>query len=268
MTPPMPPTPPKVPARGPHKRPLVIAHRGASAELPEHTLVAYVRAIDVGVDGLECDVRLTRDEQLVCVHDRTVDRTSNGTGPVSTKTLAELQRLDFGSWHAGQPQPVLRLFDLLNLMRDAGRFISLLVEAKHPTRYAGRVEQKLIEALERYGWTGTGGPVTVMSFARTALTRIHGLAPELPTVLLLDRNPLRRRIGLLPPSIAVAGPSIELLRADPSSVERAHLLGHQVYVWTVDERSDVEFACDLGVDAIITNQPAETLSVVSRAASP
>jgi glycerophosphoryl diester phosphodiesterase len=265
MTPPM---PSPAPARGPNKRPLVIAHRGASAELPEHTLVAYVRAIEVGVDGLECDVRLTRDEHLVCVHDRTVDRTSNGTGPVSTKRLAELQRLDFGSWHGGQPQPVLTLFELLDLMRDTGRSITLLVEAKHPTRYAGLVEQKLIEALEHYGWADAGSPVTVMSFARTALTRVRRRAPHLPTVLLMDRGPLRPRIGLLPPSITVAGPSIELLRSDPTYVERAHLLGHQVYVWTVDERTDVEYARELGVDAIITDRPADTLAVLSRADSP
>ena len=67
-------------------RPLVIAHRGASADVPEHTLAAYERAIEVGADGLECDVRLTRDGHLVCIHDRTLDRTSTGTGSVSSLT--------------------------------------------------------------------------------------------------------------------------------------------------------------------------------------
>jgi glycerophosphoryl diester phosphodiesterase len=260
--------PPNLTAHGPNKRPLVIAHRGASAELPEHTLIAYARAIGSGADGLECDVRLSRDGHLVCIHDRTVDRTSNGTGLVSTKSLAELQRLDFGSWHGGRPQSVLTLFELLDLMRDAGRFIRLLIETKHPTRYGGLVEQKLIEALARYGWTDVGGPVTVMSFAKTALTRVRAGAPVLATVLLMDRSPLRRRIGPLPPSIEVAGPGIELLRADPGYVERAHLLGHQVYVWTIDELDDVEFARKCGVDAIITDRPAETLAALSRADLP
>src|SRR3954466_5085869 len=80
-------------------RPQVVAHRGSSADEAEHTLAAYRRAIDDGADALECDVRLTRDGVLVCVHDRRVDRTSSGRGVVSTLELADLAELDFGSWH-------------------------------------------------------------------------------------------------------------------------------------------------------------------------
>src|SRR5919202_512348 len=83
----------------PSSIPLVVAHRGDSAAVAEHALAAYEAAIATGADGLECDVRLTRDGHLVCVHDRRVDRTSNGRGRVSRYTLAELNELDFGSWH-------------------------------------------------------------------------------------------------------------------------------------------------------------------------
>uniref|UniRef100_UPI00029B1FB5 glycerophosphodiester phosphodiesterase family protein n=1 Tax=Rhodococcus sp. P14 TaxID=450821 RepID=UPI00029B1FB5 len=76
--------------------PRVVAHRGASAAKAEHTLAAYELALQEGADGLECDVRLTRDGHLVCVHDRTVDRTSNGSGMVSEMTLAQLEELDYG----------------------------------------------------------------------------------------------------------------------------------------------------------------------------
>ena len=76
----------------------VVAHRGSSDDAPEHTLHAFRRAIDVGADALECDVRLTKDGHLVCVHDRRIDRTSNGRGVVSTLELAELTELDWGSW--------------------------------------------------------------------------------------------------------------------------------------------------------------------------
>src|SRR5262245_25312629 len=85
-------------------RPLVFAHRGSSFHLPEHTLAAYQRALAEGADGLECDVRLTRDGHLVCLHDRRLERTSNGRGIVSEQTLEELNRLDFGSWHPGLPE--------------------------------------------------------------------------------------------------------------------------------------------------------------------
>jgi len=79
--------------------PFVVAHRGASAERPEHTLAAYGLALQQGADGVECDVRLSRDGHLVCVHDRRIDRTSTGTGLVSEMTLAQLRAFDYGAWH-------------------------------------------------------------------------------------------------------------------------------------------------------------------------
>lgn len=98
-------------------RPLVFAHRGSSAALPEHTLAAYLRALDEGADGLECDVRLTRDGHLVCLHDRRLERISNGRGRVSGYTLAQLDQLDFGSWGGTGPAPLLTLDRLLPAVR-------------------------------------------------------------------------------------------------------------------------------------------------------
>src|SRR5581483_5935772 len=94
-----------VPACSVHSRPRVVAHRGASEDEAEHTLAAYERALDDGADGLECDVRLTRDGVLVCVHDRRIDRTSSGRGVVSALELADLADLDFTSWHRPATDP-------------------------------------------------------------------------------------------------------------------------------------------------------------------
>ncbi len=214
----------------------MIAHRGASAELPEHTLAAYVRALELGADGLECDVRLTRDGHLVCIHDRTVDRTSDGSGVVSTMTLAELQRLDFGSWFDGEPASVLTLRRCSSSCDDAGRPMRLLIETKHPTRRVGQVEAQLIHrcALQRTGAATHESPITVMSFAESALRRVNKLAPALSTVLLREHLWGPRRAGVLPDGIAIAGPDMALVRSDPAYVERAHALGNQVYVWTVE----------------------------------
>ncbi|MBV8929754.1 MAG: glycerophosphodiester phosphodiesterase, partial [Mycobacteriaceae bacterium] len=113
--------------------PFVVAHRGASADRPEHTLAAYELALTQGADGVECDVRLTRDGQLVCVHDRRIDRTSNGAGLVSEMTLAELQRLDFGSWHAAGDRGDTRLLTLdglVSLVLDWQRPVKVFVETK------------------------------------------------------------------------------------------------------------------------------------------
>ena len=257
----------------------MIAHRGSSEDIPEHTLAAYRKAIDAGADALECDVRLTADGHLVCVHDRRVDRTSTGRGRVSTLELADLAALDWGSWYEDwsdfeDPEEpdrdrasVLTLDRLLQLVVDAGRPVGLAIETKHPTRYAGLVERRLVRLLDRYGLAhprlGSASRVRVMSFAQVGLRRVHRLAPSLGTVLLMERVPLRFRDGSLPPGVRIAGPSIEILRSHPRYVDRVHRAGHEVHVWTVDALSDVDLCLGLGVDAIITNRPLRVLQRIA-----
>jgi glycerophosphoryl diester phosphodiesterase len=99
-----------------------------------------------------------------------------------------------------------------------------------------------------------------MSFSTVALRRIRLLAPDLPTVRLYERVPVRRRDGSLPPVADAVGPWIEVLKADPGYVERVHARGGQVYAWTVDEPADLELAVALGVDTVITNRPRDVLA--------
>jgi glycerophosphoryl diester phosphodiesterase len=281
-------------------RPLVVAHRGASSTVAEHTLAAYVSAIEAGAQGLECDVRLTRDGHLVCVHDRTVNRTSDGSGAVSEYDLQRLEALNFTSWRfdlpgaadeliddspylagvvpdLGDDGRVLTLERLLELVTDAARPVRLLIETKHPTRYGGLVEKELVELLARFGWAGRSGPpdsvrqqadmdsrVVVMSFAPTALRRVKLLAPDIPTVLLLEWRLPGLRDGMLPAGVSIAGPGLHVLQAEPDFVQRAHARGNQVYVWTVNEPDEVEFVWDLGVDTVITDRPAEVLARLDR----
>jgi glycerophosphoryl diester phosphodiesterase len=265
------------PVKNELRRPLVIAHRGASIEAPEHTLAAYRTALDVGADALECDVRLTADGHLVCVHDRTVDRTSDGHGLVSMLELARLEELDFGSWHASHdPEApdldrnrVLTLRRLLELVAAHPKPVELAVEVKHPTRQSGLVERKLVELLDEFGWAhrrgGAPSPVRVMSFSAFAMRRVHRLAPALETVFLMVPFSYRLRDGVLPRGVPIAGPAISILRSRPEYVERLHSSGRRVYVWTVDDPSDVELCVKLGVDAIITNRPREVRALVDRA---
>jgi glycerophosphoryl diester phosphodiesterase len=281
----------------------VVAHRGASFDAAEHTLLAYVAAIESGADAVECDVRLTRDGHLVCVHDRTINRTSTGRGVVSDYDLPGLRALDFASWHSDLPGSadqllsdspylagvapdqlddggVLTLELLLGLVHDATKPVRILVETKHPTRYQGLVEKELVDLLSRFGWAQapTGQPglreladmssrAVVMSFAATALRRVKLLAPNVPTVLLFDRMLPGLRDGLLPRGVPVAGPSLRVLRGDPDYVARAHARGKFVYVWTVDEPEDVRLVAEAGADAIITNRPSETIAALRSAES-
>jgi glycerophosphoryl diester phosphodiesterase len=280
---------------------MIVAHRGASEEIAEHTLAAYVAAIETGADALECDVRLTRDGHLVCVHDRSVNRTSDGRGLVSEFDLDALSALDFSSWRGELPPSadellhdapyltgvapdrvvqgggVLTLERLLGLVHDASPEVRLLIETKHPTRYAGLVEKELVRVLAHFGWAGRPGPartlrtppdmdnrVVVMSFAATALRRVKLLAPDVPTVLLLERLLPGRRDGLLPAGVPIAGPGLHLIRADPDFVARAHARGRQVYVWTVNDPEDVRFVVELGVDTVITDRPSQVLAQLGR----
>jgi glycerophosphoryl diester phosphodiesterase len=248
-------------------RPLVFAHRGGADALPEHTLAAYLRALDEGADGVECDVRLTRDGRLVCVHDRRLNRTSNGTGLVSGKTLAELEALDFASWHPAtaaeelQAEHVrlLTLERLLSALRDRGRPVRLLIETKHPSRYGAEVERRLVQLLRRYGLTEPRPDepiqVTVMSFAALALRRIRRLAPGVPTVYLLKIVPPGVARGRLPFGARIAGPGIGLVRSRPEVVSALRAAGHHTYVWTVNEESDLDLVLAQHPDGIISDRP-------------
>jgi glycerophosphoryl diester phosphodiesterase len=265
------------------EHPLVFAHRGSSEALPEHTLGAYLRAIDEGADGLECDVRLTNDGHLVCLHDRRLGRTSNGRGPVSEHSLAELDALDFGSWQGrlpgtaddlitdrtgvGDRTRVLTLPRLLDAALAAGRPVRLLVETKHPTRFGAEVEERLVQVLRGYGLDkpdpGTVS-VTVMSFSFGAVRRVRTLAPHLPVVQLLELLPPWLRSGRLPAGVSIGGPGVRLLRSNPWLARRLHERGNQVYVWTANTPSDVDLVLHLGVDGIISDRPRYVLDRLGR----
>jgi len=269
----------------------VVAHRGATAEAPEHTLAAYRQAAAVGADAVECDVRLTRDGVLVCVHDRQIRRTSNGRGVVSALHLAELEQYQFGArrprgrtrWADDEilsvtDEPdlenglVLTLDRLLDYITATPGTLRLAIETKHPTRHTRKVEEALVGCLRRYGLLGNGRPVEyagkpavrMMSFSQLAVRRMAELAPAVPTVLLIGKRlrPVRREV--LNGSATAVGPSIALLRADPDFVADAHAAGKEVHVWTVNRPKDMDLARDLGVDAVITDHPDEMLRRLGR----
>jgi glycerophosphoryl diester phosphodiesterase len=255
--------------------PEIVAHRGASDDEPEHSLAAYLAALEQGADAIECDVRLTADGTLVCVHDRRIDRTSTGRGAVSAQTFAELSQHDYsvGTWlDFEEPGPddsrkaVLSLRALLATMLDASDSVAFAIETKHPTRYGGYVEEALVEVLRYFGLTHGAGAqrARVMSFSRSALRRIHDLSPGLATVQLMSRVPGRFRDGSLPSGIGIAGPSMDFVRKHPGYVARVHQQGKRVHVWTVDEKDDVRLCLDLGVDAIITNRPGRVARLAGR----
>jgi glycerophosphoryl diester phosphodiesterase len=247
-------------------------------------VAAYALALQQGADGLECDVRLTRDGHLVCVHDRKVDRTTSGRGVVSTLTLERMAELDYGAYDVAMPEHaddlvrepvwtpdpyeygVLTLESLLDLIADSPG-TKLFVETKHPVRYGGLVEAKLIALLRRYGLASPkskeDSPVVMMSFSSAAVRRIRQHSATLPTVLLLRQLSALRWDGSLPRWADYAGPGIRLLRDDPDFVARAAAFGHRTYTWTVDAPADVDLCRRLNVDFMATNSPVTARELLS-----
>jgi glycerophosphoryl diester phosphodiesterase len=258
-------------------RPEVVAHRGASHDNAEHTLRAFVAALDAGAEGLECDVRLTADGHLVCVHDRDLRRTASSRQLISNSDLADLDQLDFHSWknpwaelddEAPDPDErldrVLTLRTLLETVADYHRPIEVAIETKHPTRYGGLVERRLAEQLRHFGWDRGGSPVRVMSFSWTALQRMERLAPGVRLVMLVEHARywpmLRRVIG----QDWLVGPGIVELTEHRKLGPRITKAGHEMHVWTVNTEAQLELCLELGVRAVITDRPAYLLDLLER----
>lgn len=235
--------------------PLVIAHRGASAAFPEHTRASLRHAIAVGADGVECDVQLTRDRQVVLWHDATLERTSDGRGALADRTLAELRGLDVVSWHAGMAEgrsgrtrlpaaygapheQLLTLREALELVGSAGRPLRLAVELKRPSPFGRELEEKVLRELVAAGWdpeTGLMGQVTVslMSFDPGALAYVAPLTGPEALCPLIDLLPGRvpSRLARGPVSRAAVRAAVGRSLADAEALVwqgRAGLAGPSV----------------------------------------
>lgn len=142
------------------RRTRVFAHRGASGLFAEHTRAAYLRALEEGADGLEIDLHLTRDGELVCFHDPTLERTSDGAGAVAETTLAHMRQLDVSSWktpllparYGSRSHQLMTLQDVLELLGTAGRDTCLAIELKHPSPFGHKLEDTMLRVLLAAGW--------------------------------------------------------------------------------------------------------------------
>jgi len=247
----------------------VIAHRGSNETEPEHSLAAYRRAIAEGADAVECDVRLTADGTLVCVHDRRVDRTSNGRGAVSGMPVEHLRRFDFSDGDDGWQQHhrherdltrsgVLTMRELLTFVLESSDHVGFAIETKHPTRYGGYVEQALRDLLAEFDLLSRPDRVQVMSFSWLAVRRFTRMFPDLPRVFLVERLFPGLREGQTPDGTDVVGVSLQTLRRTTEYAERIQERGAAMQVWTVDDPADARWCVDLGAEAVISNRPGAT----------
>jgi glycerophosphoryl diester phosphodiesterase len=221
-------------------RPLVIAHRGASAEAPENTLAAFRRALALGVDGIELDVQVTRDGVPVVFHDASLRRLTGVTGPLATRTWRDMKKLRV---HGTEPIP--RLADVLALVR--GRAV-VQIELKRGSRAAPVV--RVIRRARAAAW------VILASFDLPLLREAGRLAPDIPRMIIAEGRDLKK---LLADLTALGGVGLSLdHRAvrHRSVVGKIHHHGGRVWCWTVNAAPAMRRLAARGVDAILSDNPA------------
>lgn len=234
----------------PGNGPKIYAHRGASVDFPEHTRAAYEAAIHQGADGFECDVRLTKDSVPILWHDPTMERTAGYTGDIAALTFNEI--------HDRYPQ-VMLFSDFLELAITFKK--DLAIETKHPVPTGRKIETVILDELKKFERkiVESGIEISLMSFSWLAIESLSRIQMR-NTVMLLDGR--KGRFLENRSSAKTLGPSIEMIKERPEMIVTAKKDGKRLFIWTVDQPSDVEFCAKYGIDVIITNKPAQARKVL------
>ncbi|MCW3141117.1 MAG: glycerophosphodiester phosphodiesterase family protein [Methanophagales archaeon] len=218
----------------------IIAHRGARAEEPEDTIRAVKRAFECGADAVEIDVRLSKDREIVVIHDDTLERTTNGFGKVDEKTLEQLRTLD-----AGKGEKIPKLVEALLLAENLG--LELVIELKEEG-----MEEMVVHEIVGAGMEKS---VTVSSFYHASLLKIKVLAPRIKTGVIISSLPV------LPVKIAIDARAEVIFpkypRLNREFVAEASKEGIEIYPWTINTREDLEKAIELGVEGVVTDDPCK-----------
>ncbi|HEV2239005.1 MAG TPA: glycerophosphodiester phosphodiesterase family protein [Ktedonobacterales bacterium] len=239
----------------------IFAHRGARAHAPENTLLAFELAFALGADAVECDVQLTADGALVVIHDATLDRTTNGRGPVALATLAALRTLD-----AGRGQRIPLLAEVLDLCERAGRQVNLEVKAE--TAAAALATAGALAVPLRVLAPGARAGVVVSSFDLEAVAAIKRWLPWL-RVATLHSGRRWRHEDALAPALALGAEAVHLATplATPELIERAHRQALGVRVWTANQPRQLSQLLRWGVDGVFSDYPERAVIARALAAS-
>ena len=241
----------------------IIGHRGASKDAPENTLSAFRLALEMGADGVEGDFRLTKDGQIVCMHDATTARTAGISLAVADTTLPALRQVDVGAWKggkwSGERIPILQ--DIISLIPKEKK---LLIELKSGPEIILPLKKILPESLEN---------IAVLSFDAGLITLIRREIPAVKTLWLTDYRSVLitgewlPSIGMILQTLQKTGATGLGSKAhhsiDAEFVQKLHDAGKEFHVWTVDShRSAARFSA-LGADSIITNCPGKLKGMFS-----
>jgi len=247
---------------------LVAAHRGGALLWPENSLLAFRNAVALGADFLEFDVHLSKDGEVIVIHDATLDRTTTGTGPVRERTLAELRALrlkDRGGVATAEPIPTLD--DVVAVAAVGKRRMLLEIKPDDRRRRYQGIEEKVVAVLDRHGVTGS---TVVMAFERETWRRIRELRPDIAAGALYSPGTLRSMETTLAKefeSARTAGVSVIGLHqdlVDASTVAAARQNVMTLGVWTVNDAGALRRFIDLGAPIVITDRPDLAKQLVDR----
>ncbi|WFA05203.1 MULTISPECIES: glycerophosphodiester phosphodiesterase [Bacillus] len=253
---------------------LNVAHRGASGHAPEHTLLAYELGQKMKGDYIEIDLQMTKDGELVAMHDETLDRTTNGTGYVKDYTLEEIKKLDAGSWfnekYPELAKPVyagLKVPTLEEVIQRFGKSARYYIETKSPEVY-DHMEEKLLDILDQYKLTGPNlrsSKVIIQSFSPESLKIIHQANPNIPLVQLLwyDKPASITDAELEAYQSYSVGLGMNYDRIDQAYVQKVRSHGLLIHPYTVNEKEDMKRLLDWGVTGMFTNFPDRLQEVLN-----
>jgi glycerophosphoryl diester phosphodiesterase len=236
---------------------LVIGHRGASGHAPENTFAAFKKAVALGAAFIETDLQLSRDAHFVAIHDATVNRTTSGQGAVHDMTLAELRKLDAGSWFgsefAGERIPTLEEIFEFSKKND----VVFYLEIKPGGSWGG--EHALVGALRE---SGEIPRTVVISFDAAIVLSLRKIEPTLMTGLLYDgqlENPIDKAVEIGARQLVVRGDLVT-----PAMIAQIHKKDLQVVCWTVNQPAHMRMLMAAGVDGIMSDYPDRLAAAVKK----
>jgi glycerophosphoryl diester phosphodiesterase len=215
---------------------MIMGHRGAAALEPENTLLSIELAMEIGVDAVEIDVHLSKDKEIVVIHDPTVDRTTNGTGPVSSYALKEIKKLD-----AGKGERIPTLDEVVDLI---GNKVRLVIELKEEG-----TETKVVELIKRNNLYDN---VYVISFWHSLVKAVKKMDSRIKTGVLLVGCPVDACIATRASANALV---MKYTFVNRKFVEIAHKEGLKVFIWNIDDQQLLKLYADMCVDGIGSNDP-------------
>lgn len=241
-------------------RPILFAHRGASAHAPENTLAAFELALRQGADAIELDAKLSKDKQVVVIHDQTVNRTTEGSGPVKFLTLAELRTLDAGSsFDIAFKGEIIPTLD--EVFKAVGQLTFINIELTNYDSVMDELPEKVAGLVRRHKISRR---VLFSSFNPLALIRIHKLIPEAPIGLLASpglRGMLARSwLGNIIPHQLLHPNYKDVTR---KLIERQHRQGRLLTAYTVNQPDDLQQLFLMGIDGVFTDDPVLARQVLA-----